>query len=348
VFLLLLEFIVASALIVFLGLKLAKYGDAIAEKTGLARGWIGVVLLGLVTSLPELSTTISAAVKENAPNLAIGNVFGSNMFNIFIIFILDLFYLKGPILGTARSTNIFSGIFAILITTSGIFSIAINNIKGFNVPAIFNIGLTSIGIFVVYLFAMRMIFINEKANKEESSEEESYAHLKASTVYVLFSVFAILIVAVGIWLSNIGNRLSTTPLTFFGYKLLLGTTFVGSLFIAFATSLPELVVSSGSISLGSIDMALGNLLGSNIFNMAIIFFTDIFARYPILHDKRISQGHVISGAISIMMVSVVILSLIYKKKKSCTFLKLGWDSIFIGIFYILGAMFLFYTGKAIS
>jgi len=90
--------------IIVAGTKLAKYGDLIAEKTGLGRIWIGVVLLATITSLPELATGISSVTFVGEPDLTMGDLFGSNLINLVIIAVIDLFYTRGPVLhylGTA-------------------------------------------------------------------------------------------------------------------------------------------------------------------------------------------------------------------------------------------------------
>ncbi|MEK7789952.1 MAG: sodium:calcium antiporter, partial [Planctomycetota bacterium] len=78
-------FIVCTAVIVYSGTKLAKYGDIIAEKTGLGRMWIGVVLMASVTSLPELVTGISSVTYAGVPDIAVGDVLGSCVFNMLIL-----------------------------------------------------------------------------------------------------------------------------------------------------------------------------------------------------------------------------------------------------------------------
>ena len=76
-----LKFAVCCAVILVAGTRLSKYGDVIAEKTGMGRVWIGAVLLAAVTSLPELMTGISSVAFVGEPNLTIGDLFGSNLFN---------------------------------------------------------------------------------------------------------------------------------------------------------------------------------------------------------------------------------------------------------------------------
>ena len=73
------NFAIALAIIIFAGTRLARYGDAIAEKTGLGRLWIGLILLAAITSVPELATGISSVALVGDPDLAVGALFGSNI-----------------------------------------------------------------------------------------------------------------------------------------------------------------------------------------------------------------------------------------------------------------------------
>lgn len=71
------QFLSFSAIILFAGTQLSRYGDILAEKTSLGRTWIGVILLAMVTSLPELITGMSSVVVFDVPNIAVGNVLGA-------------------------------------------------------------------------------------------------------------------------------------------------------------------------------------------------------------------------------------------------------------------------------
>ena len=82
------QFAACAAVICYAGAKLSYYGDIIAEKTGLGRTWIGVVLMASVTSLPELITGVSSVALADVPDIAAGDVLGSCMFNILIIALL--------------------------------------------------------------------------------------------------------------------------------------------------------------------------------------------------------------------------------------------------------------------
>src|SRR3989339_1252377 len=110
-----LGFIVCTSLIVYSGTKLAKYGDIIAEKTGLGRTWIGVVLMASVTSLPELVTGISSVTYAGVPDIAVGDVLGSCVFNVLILALLDAIYRPVPISTKAHHGHVLSAGFGILL-----------------------------------------------------------------------------------------------------------------------------------------------------------------------------------------------------------------------------------------
>ena len=87
-----LKFIICVVVIFISGRKVARYGDVIAEKTGLGGVWIGLILIAALTSLPELFNGVSAITLVDAPGLTIGNILGANMFNLFNLALLDLFH----------------------------------------------------------------------------------------------------------------------------------------------------------------------------------------------------------------------------------------------------------------
>ena len=109
------EFIICGTLILISGSMLSRYGDMLAEKTGMGRTWIGVILLATVTSLPELVTGVSAVTAADAPDIAIGDVLGSCVFNLMLIGFIDLFYRPAPILSWVDQGHILSAGFGILL-----------------------------------------------------------------------------------------------------------------------------------------------------------------------------------------------------------------------------------------
>ena len=99
------QLIVAAAVILFTSKYLAKSADNIATKTGLGRSFVGVVLLATATSLPELGTGINAVSRLDAPDLAAGDVFGSNIFNLLIVVVLDAYWRNRSFLGSVYKST---------------------------------------------------------------------------------------------------------------------------------------------------------------------------------------------------------------------------------------------------
>ncbi len=325
-----LQFIICTAIIVFAGIKLSTYGDIIAEKTGLGRTWIGIVLLASVTSLPELITGFSSIVVFDVPNIATGNVLGSCMFNMLTIALLDLRTRTAPISSRAHQGQVIAAGYGIFLLGMVSYSIVIDN----KLPTVFWIGVNSIFFILTYLWAMRMIFMYERRRKlaalKEVVEELQYKQISTKKTYLMFAVFAVVIIGAALWLPYLGDRIAEMT----G----LGTTFVGTVFVAFATALPELVISFAALRIGAVDLALGNLFGSNLFNIGILAFNDIlYVKGALL--SNISTNHLISANAALMMTAIAIVGLTYRTRQR--FLFLAWDSVGIILIYMITTSILF-------
>jgi len=326
-----LKFAICAAIIFFSGKRVAKYGDIIAEKTGLGGLWIGVILVAIATSLPEIFTGVGSTVFVNAPDLTVGNLFGANTYNLLNISLLDFLNKGGPLLSSVSAGQLLTSglsLIPLLIASIGIFlSIRLPQLS------FMNISLYSILILIGYLVAIRTIFRFERNQqqimKELKKEEEillKYNDIPLKKACILYGVFAIMIAGAGIWLAYIGEDLARF--------LSLGQNFVGSLFLGFATTLPEITVSVAALRLGAKEMAVANMLGSNLFNMSIIFINDVlYRKAPIFNF--LSQQHIFTGFIIVLMTVIVCAGLIIKPKKK-TKLGLSNYAIALIIVFILG------------
>src|SRR3989344_4484849 len=223
-----LQFAVCAGLIGAAGYQLSRYGDAIAQRTGLSGSWIGLTLVASVTSLPELATGITSVTIANTPNLAVGNALGSCVLNL------------------------------------------------------------------VFLVAMRAVFAYERSHPAAPpADTVPPTNNAAPTLPSLrqaatrFAMAAAIVVGAGMWLPFVAVNLATTM----GWN----RSFVGSLFVALVTTLPELAVTLSALRLGALDMAIGNLLGSNLFNVAIVGIDDLFYRPGDLL-AHVSPVHAITAA----------------------------------------------------
>ncbi|HZV47378.1 MAG TPA: hypothetical protein VFG06_08545 [Thermodesulfovibrionales bacterium] len=325
-----LGFFICTGVIVYSGVRLSKYGDIIAEKTGMGRAWTGLVLMASVTSLPELVTGISSVSFAGVPDIAIGDVLGSCVFNMLIIAVLDAQYRVMPISAKAHQGNILSAAFGILLLSMVTTSIFL----GRTVSPLGWIGPYSLMFILIYLIAVRLIFSYEKRQiailLKDKALELKYNHIQTKTAVMNYSLNAFFVVIAATFLPKIGEGIAETT----G----LGQTFVGNIFIAFSTSLPEVVVSISAVRMGAIDLAIGNLFGSNIFNIFILAIDDLFFMPgPILSVAN--QNHIIPALSAIMMTGIAIIGLTYRSMKKPLFL--AWDSIGIVIIYLINLMVLY-------
>ncbi len=326
-----LEFLTCSALIVLSGYKLSRYGDIIAEKSGMGRTWIGVVLMASVTSLPELVTGISSVTFAGAPDIAVGDVLGSCVFNMLILAVLDGLYRPMPLGTKAHFGHVLSAGFGILMLSIVAGSLFLGGrLAGFGW-----IGPYTLLIGLVYVIAMRLVYNYERrqiaAYIKEKTEELRYGEVPLKTAVLKYSLNALVVIGAAVFLPAIGQAIAV--------QTGLGQSFVGNIFIAITTSLPEVVVCIAALKIDAVDLAIGNLFGSNIFNLFILALDDLFfVPGPLLSFAN--NGQVISALSAISMTTIAVISLTYRAEKKA--LPMAWDSIAIVLIYI-GNIMLLYT-----
>ena len=292
---------------------LAKSADVIAFKTGLGRAFIGVVLLATATSLPELGTGVSTIAWRDEPDLAVGDAFGSNLFNLLIIGLLDLFWRNGPILSSVSIATVFVGALGIAIISLAAVAMLIHSYT--DAMASWTLSPVSVLILGVFLVAMYLIYRFEQRPRndgdyavavasEEGEDEEQYADdslFRASVVYVLS---ASCVIGAAIALAYAGDEIA--------HKMGWEASFVGTQFLAFSTSLPELAACFAAIRINAPELAITGVLGSNLFNMGFILFMDDVALVgaPLWHPDHIASIHSLTAAIAMLMTAVVIVAVI--------------------------------------
>jgi len=330
-----LQFIACAALILFSGSKLSFYGDVIAEKTGMGRTWIGVVLMASVTSLPELITGVSSVTIFDLPNIAAGDVLGSCMFNMLIIALLDFMGGSTPLSARAHQGQVLGAGFGILLL--GLVGISL--FASASVPRIGWISLSSLVFIGVYLIAIRTVFLYEKRRISEFVrdvvEDARYERVSKARAYIMYGLNAAVIIAAATYLPYLGERIAEVT----G----LGRTFVGSVFIALSTSLPEVVVSLGALRMGAVDIALGNLFGSNLFNIGILALDDVlYTKGSLL--SHVSGGHLVTVLAAITMTAIATIGLTYQTTRKLHVF--AWDSIGLVIVYVIATLVLYATGAS--
>ncbi len=327
------EFAICAGVILYAGNRLSIYGDAIAEKTGLGRNWIGLVLLATVTSLPELITGISSVTINDLPDMAVSGTIGSCMFNMMVIAFLDVLSKHRPVSHRVHQGHMISCGFGIILL--GLVAIDIGFGKYFPIiTALNSVDPMSILYVVIYLIAMRLIYDYEKVRLpefvEELAESTSTSNKSLKKLCMMFIFNSILIVGAACYLPGIGEEIAK--------QTGLGQSFIGSSFIAITTSLPEITVSFAAARMGAFDMAVGNLLGSNLFNVAILSVTDLcYSKGPLL--RSVSATNSATALCAIIALAIVVIGLTYRSEKK--FLFLAGDGLAICVIYILSCTILF-------
>ena len=217
------KFIALAAVIVVAANFLAKYGDVIAIRTGLGGMFIGVLLLAGATSLPEVLTSISA-VNQGTPNIAAGNLLGSNSFNMLLLAVLDLLNRRARLLRTAARRHALSGSLAILMIALVLYFL-LADIE----TKVLWVGLDSLIIVAVYIIAVR--FISSEGQPDKASEK-----VVPEGTAKLWVGIAGFLAAAGVLILVTPALVSTS--TEIAEVTGLGTTFVGTTLVALVTSLP--------------------------------------------------------------------------------------------------------------
>ena len=317
------------------GVELTRSGDAIAAKTGLSRSWIGLVLLATVTSLPELVSGASAVTVAAVPNIAVGNVFGACVFNLILLVVLDFLHREESVYRRAAQGHILSaGFGVVLIGFAGLNLLLRDN--GFDI-AIGHIGAYTPVIVIMYLVAVRAVFTYERRTQAERAEaiEERHPELTLRSAMIRFAAAAAVVTAAGVWLPFVAADLATAM----GWH----RTFVGTIFVAAITTLPEAVVTIAAVRFGALDMAVANLLGSNLFDMLVLAVDDLlFVDGPIL--RHVASAHAVSAMSAVIMTGLVVIGILYRPAARL-FRTLGWVSLGLFLVYVLNAYVLYLHGE---
>jgi len=305
-----------------------------------------MLLLAFVTSLPEAVNSIGSTFIQGAMNLGIGNLTGSNMFNIVIIVILDLVQGPGPLLLYVKEHQVFIAAGGILLMALVGCAIALHvpfdglTVPGLHTGAVFSIVVAVAFMAVAWLITHRDATATEE-EQEKSPQEEMDCDASSRRTVLLFTVCAAGVVIASVWLLHTCDALARQPLVLWNRQITLGHTFVGAFLVALATSLPELFVSLGALKLGRINMSVANIFGSNIMNMGFIPLMHLCAfRGPFY--ANISPASLVMLFAAVIMSTLFIVGLLVHSKKS--FLFLGWEAFLILLTYVSSAYLVFRLG----
>lgn len=294
-------YLILAILVVGLSIKISYYVDLIDKTTELSGAFIGGVMLAAVTSLPELFTTISATVFLGKPDLVIGNILGSNIFNMTILASLVVIMYKK--VNSAYIAKSHTSIVGWLIVTYALLTM----------PIVFKKDITILGVSVISILIAIIYVICIQKMASDTSEEvkgrEAYTTLRPNQIFALFGFFSILLVVASIGITYVSDMIAI--------KLNLDVTLAGALLLGIATSLPELSSSIALVKMGNFNAMVGNILGSNIFNLFILLIADLLFRDGSIYtSNQQSYNLVFFTLVSITAILGVLLAKTHKDKLS--------------------------------
>ena len=282
-------FVGSASVVVYSGVYLAKYGDLLAELTGWGRLWVGTILVALATSLPELTTVVTAA-RLPSPELATGNILGANMVNMFTLAAVALLFGAPRFFqGVAMEQRYLVGLamsLTLLVVIMGVISPGV---------AVAEIGLGAVLIVLLYVGGMRLVYLSRPAEDGAAAAADPEPPVTLRRASLIFGLASAAVIGAAIALASSADQIAE--------ETGLATGFMGLVAVAVVTTMPEATVTIASVRYGAIDLAVGNLYGSCAFNVLILAIADPFYRQgPLLNT--LEKAQVVAGLLAVLLMGL--------------------------------------------
>lgn len=322
-------FLVFSLIIRFAGVKLTRLADKLADITGLGEALFGAVLLGGITSIAGIIASITAAYNGHG-EMAISNAIGGIAAQTTFLAIADISYRKANLEHASASLqNIIMGALLIgqLILIILVMSAPRLELTNFHPASVLFIIIYIAGIYMISK-ARKSQMWRPRQTSQTVIDKKEFTDLPNEQQFKLWIKFFLLAIVVGfsgfiVAHSGIGIAQHSG----------LSETFVGALFTAISTSLPELVVSIAAVKQGALNLAVGNIIGGNTFDVLFVAFADFaFLQGSIYHV--LSRQQIFLIGLTILMTTILIIGLLFRQKYGPG--KIGWESVLILVLFILG------------
>ena len=275
---------------------MVKYGDILASITGLGRLFVGSILVALATSLPELSANISAVLLDPPnPALALGDILGSNMVNMLIFGSVALIFGGKTVIDQISSSQIYLASLSIFMTIIVLVVALINFSYSF-----FNVGLSSLIIIIFYIVGLRLTY----ALKPEEEEDDEDVEISSKKAWLYFISISIGVIFSGYFLAYSVDNIS--------HETGVASSTLGIIVSSIVTSMPEASAFFASVRLKAADLGVAGLFGSCVFNVTIIFYTDIFYIGNIV--QQFENSHIIATFTGLFLISLAGLAVYLKSK----------------------------------
>jgi cation:H+ antiporter len=321
-----LVFVVSALFVVLAGIGLARYGDDLAEATGWGKLWVGTLLVGIATSLPEVVVNISAVWLEKNPGLALGNVFGADMINIFVIGTVALIFgVRNLFGGHGRDTEL------LIFTGLGLVALALLFGSFGDVKLFGTLSLGGVLIGIGYVYGMRRVYLAGQAEPEENAPAPTGSVRKA---WIGFGISALVVIVAGRFLASSADAIAEAS----G----ISASFIGVLLVSIVTTLPEGSVTIAASLRRSYGIAMGNVYGSCAFNITIVAVADPFHHGPLLREMQAPHFAAAIAAFALMAMGY----LVFKSFRSPAFARGAMLAPAIPVVYIAALYVVYVLGQS--
>ena len=325
----------AAGVVLIAGTKLSGYADLIAKRTGMNQAFLGALLLGVATSLPEIATTITGATIGNA-KLVVSNLFGGVAMQIAVLAFVDIVALRQALTRfTPQPILLFQGVMLMLLLAMALAGSAVGE-----PVSVLGVGLTSVLLFAGYLFTLwisqnpdlaprwEALHVKEPKIKRKDEDESG---LSNAWLYSMTALASFAILTAGFVLAQTGDALAK--------QTGLGASFVGVALVAVSTSLPEVTTTLGAVRRGNHEMAVANILGTNCLEVALFLVGDAFYRAgPLLAE--VEKSAVFAGSLGMIVTGIYLVGLLERRNR--TIMRMGIDSFAVLVVYLSGLGILYY------
>jgi cation:H+ antiporter len=324
-----LQFVISAGIVIAAAIKLAEYGDAIAYHTKLTGIFIGALLVAGATSLPELLTMINA-INQHHIDLTAGDLFGSSMFNMLLLGALDMVFHRTRIIRRVALRHALTASLGTMLTGMAVFFLLADvNLR------IGWLGIGSLLIMAMYFTGLWLLRSNPVLGGPQADQAEGVERGIPSLrrAVIGFTITAAALILVTPWLVRSSSGIAETT----G----LGDGFIGVVMVAVVTSLPELVAMVSAVRFGAYDIAVGNLFGSNVFNMFALSLADVFyVDGPFLN--AIDPTFALAGLLALLMTTLGLMGNLAQVERRIGIVEL--DALLLVLCYFAGLGLLYIRG----
>ena len=326
-------FLLSAGAVWAAGTRLSHYVDAVSRHTGIGQAAAGVLLLGGITSLPEIAVAGTASLGGN-PQLAVNNLLGGFAMQVAILAVADLAIRRNALtFAVPDPVVLLQGALGIVLTNLVAVGIAIGDVP------ILGVGAWSWLVLVVFLYAIRLVTRSEvgsswkavgqppapKVGQEEPDDPISLRHALIGT-----AATAAVILLMGYLLTRASEALAE--------QTGLGDSFFGAVFVAISTSLPEISTVLAAVRLGRYVMAVSDIFGTNLFDIAIIFLVDVlYAGDAVLNE--VGTFSIVAALLGSLVTVLYVVGLI--ERRNVLILGVGVDTIAVTVTYLSGVVLLY-------